>query len=58
MQDLSHRIIGASMTVLNELKPGLDEKDIREHSVPSNCDIWGMKSINSLVSPSFISETT
>lgn len=24
--DLSHRIIGASMTVLNELKPGLDEK--------------------------------
>ena len=24
--DLSHRIIGAAMTVLNELKPGLDEK--------------------------------
>jgi GxxExxY protein len=24
--DLSHRIIGAAMTALNELKPGLDEK--------------------------------
>ncbi|MDD5201173.1 MAG: GxxExxY protein [Terrimicrobiaceae bacterium] len=25
-KELSHRIIGAAMTVLNELKPGLDEK--------------------------------
>ena len=25
-EDLSHKIIGASMTVLNDLKPGLDEK--------------------------------
>jgi GxxExxY protein len=25
-EELSHSIIGAAMTVLNELKPGLDEK--------------------------------
>ncbi len=25
-EDLSHKIIGATMKVLNELKPGLDEK--------------------------------
>ncbi len=25
-EDLSHKIIGAAMKVLNELKPGLDEK--------------------------------
>lgn len=51
--DLSHRIIGAAMTVLNELKSGLDEKFTRM-LYALNCATWDMKSTNNRVFPSSI----
>lgn len=42
-EELSRKIIGASMTVLNSLRPGLDEK-IYENALVLELDALGIKS--------------
>ena len=40
-EELSGKIIGAAMDVLNELKPGLDEKLYETGDDQSNCNAAG-----------------